>query len=165
MRRSGDSVKVFTYSQTRSVLSVTMRTLRLHGYQRTPWDPRPSVFPVQHNPEMEGDGARINVCLTLVVALVHSAGWMSIMDANSHPGPGEFPGAVARFAISWTCPSSHLQRHVTNHWACGRFPSKIPGPFLIRVGTNPITGGRGLSAATGNPRSCISPHSTGRTCK
>jgi len=40
---------------------------------------------------MEGDGARINACLALVVALVHSAGWMSIMDANSHPGPGEFP--------------------------------------------------------------------------
>ena len=40
---------------------------------------------------MEGDGARINTCLTLVVALVHSVGWMSIMDANSHPGPGEFP--------------------------------------------------------------------------
>jgi len=68
-----------------------MRTLRLHGYQRTPWDPRPSVFPVHHNPEMEGDGARINVCVALVVRLVHSAGWMSIMDANSHPGPGEFP--------------------------------------------------------------------------
>jgi len=40
---------------------------------------------------MEGDGARICVCLDLVVALVHSAGWMSIMDANPHPGPGEFP--------------------------------------------------------------------------
>jgi len=164
-RRSGDSVKVFTYIQTRSVLSVAMRTLRLHGYQRTPWDPRPSVFPVHHNPEMEGDGARINACLALVVALVHSAGWTSIMDANSHPGPGEFPGAVARFVIPWTCPSPHLQRHVTNHWACGRFPSKIPGLFQIRVGTNPITGGRGLSAATGNPRSYISPHSTERTCK
>jgi len=89
--RSGDSVRVFTDSQTRSVLSVAMQTLRLHGYQRTPWDPRLSVFPVQYNPEMEGDGARINACLALVVHLVHSAGWMSIMVANSHPGPGEFP--------------------------------------------------------------------------
>jgi len=89
-RPFGVSVKVFTDSQTRSVLSAAMRTLRLHGYQRTPWDPRPSVFPEQHNPEMEGDGARIYTCLSLVVALVHSAGWMSIMDANPHPGPGEF---------------------------------------------------------------------------
>ena len=48
-------------------------------------------FPVQHNAEMEGDRARIYTCLTLVVALVHSVGWMSIMDANPHPGPGEFP--------------------------------------------------------------------------
>jgi len=88
---SGVLVQIFTDRQTHSVLSVAMRTLRLHGYQRTPWDPRPSVFPVQHDAEMEGDGARIYECLTLVVALVHSAGWMSIMDANPHPGPGEFP--------------------------------------------------------------------------
>ena len=88
---SGVSVRIFTDSQTRSVLSVAMRTLRLHGYQRTPWDPRPSVFPVQHNPEMEGDGARIHACLDLVQHLVHSAGWMSIMDPDSFSGPGEFP--------------------------------------------------------------------------
>ena len=66
-----------------------MQTLRLHGYQRTPWDRRPSLFDVQHDAEMEGDGARIYTCLTLVVALVHSAGWKSTMDAN--PQPGEFP--------------------------------------------------------------------------
>ena len=85
--------EVFTDSQTRSVLSVAMRTLRLHGYQRTPWDRRPSLFQVQHDAEMEGDGARINACLAIVVLLVqvHSAGWESIMDANSHAGPGEFP--------------------------------------------------------------------------
>jgi len=56
---SGVLVKIFTNRQTRSVLSVDMRTLRLHGYQRTPWDPHPSVFHVQHDAEMEGDGARI----------------------------------------------------------------------------------------------------------
>ena len=88
---SGVSVRIFTHSQTRSVVSVAMRTLRLHGYQRTPWDPRPSLFPVQHDPEMIGDGACIHACLDLVVALVHSAGWMSITNANPHPGPGEFP--------------------------------------------------------------------------
>jgi len=86
---SGVSVRIFTDSQTRSVLSVAMRTLRLHGYQRSPWDRRPSRFDVQHDAEMEGDGARIYTCLTLVVALVHSAGWKSTMDAN--PQPGEFP--------------------------------------------------------------------------
>jgi len=39
---------------------------------------------------MEG-GVRIYECLNVVVALVHSAGWRSIMDASPHPGPGEFP--------------------------------------------------------------------------
>jgi len=163
-RRSGDSVKVFTDSQTRSVLSVVMRTLRLDGYQRPPWDPRPSVFPVEHNPEMEGDEERINACLALVVALVHNAGWMSIMDANSHPGPGEFPEL----------------------WPDLRFP----GPVLLHfykdmsLTIGPVDGsppqfrdlleskwgqiqlqGANAVATTGNPRSCISPHSTGRTCK
>ena len=33
---SGVLVRIFTDNQTRSVLSVDMRTLRLHGYQRTP---------------------------------------------------------------------------------------------------------------------------------
>jgi len=88
---SGVSVRIFMDGQTCSVLSVAMRTMRLHGYQRTPWDPRPPVFPVPHDDEMEGDGTRIYECLTLVVALVHSAGWMSIMDARPHPGPGEIP--------------------------------------------------------------------------
>jgi len=86
----GVSVRIFTDGQTCSVLRVAMRTMRLHGYQRTPWDPRPSVFPVPHDDEIEGDGARIEY-LTLVVALVHSAGWMSIMDLRPHPGPGEIP--------------------------------------------------------------------------
>jgi len=53
---SGVSVMIFTDHQTRSVLSVAMRTWRLHGYQRTPWDPRPSVFTVPHNAEMKGKG-------------------------------------------------------------------------------------------------------------
>jgi len=86
---SGISVKISTDIQTCSVLSVAMRTMRLHRYQRTTWDPRPSVFVVPYDAEMEGDRARIYECLTLVVALVHSAGWMSIMDACPHPGPGE----------------------------------------------------------------------------
>ena len=140
-RPSRFSGKMFTDSQTCSMLSVAMRTLRLHGYQRTPWDPRPSVFPVQYNPEMEGDGARIYTCLSLVVVLVHSAGWMSIMDANPHPGPGEFPDLWPDLRFFWTCPSPLLQRHVTNHWACRRFPTTVPGPFGIRLGKHPITGG------------------------
>ena len=68
-----------------------MWTMRLHRHQRTPSDPRPSVFLVLHNAEMERDWARIYECLNLAVALVHSVGWMSTMDARPHPGPGEFP--------------------------------------------------------------------------
>jgi len=88
---SGVCPRIFTDCQTCSVLNVAMRTLRLHGYQRTPWDPRPSLFPEHHDPEMRGDGACIYLCLELVVALVHSVGWTSLTNANPHPGPGEFP--------------------------------------------------------------------------
>jgi len=75
---SGVSVKIFTDRQIRSVL----RKMRLHGH-RTPWDPRPSIFPVLYNAEMEEDRAWIYEYLNVVVPLVHSAGWMSIMDSRN----------------------------------------------------------------------------------
>ena len=55
---SGVSVEIFTNPQTRSVLSVALRTMRLHGFQRTPWDPRPSVLPALPDAEMERAGCK-----------------------------------------------------------------------------------------------------------
>ena len=70
------------------MLSLALQTMRLHGFQRTPWDPRPSVLPASLDTEMEGGETRILLCLDLLVALTHSIGWSSVMDARPHEGPG-----------------------------------------------------------------------------
>jgi len=54
-----------------------------HGIHAVPFFPCITI--------LRWKGKACNACLALVVRLVHSAGWMSIMHANSHPGPGEFP--------------------------------------------------------------------------
>jgi len=87
----GVSMVTLTDPKTRTLLSLALRTTRLHRFQRTPWDPRPSVLPALLNAEMEGGGTRILLCLDLLVALTHSNGWSSAMDARPHEGPRWFP--------------------------------------------------------------------------
>jgi len=87
---SGVSVVLLTDPQTRTMLNLVLRTMGLHRFQRTPWDPRPSVLPAVLNTEMGGGGTRILSCLNPLVALTYSKGWSSAMDARPHEGLGGF---------------------------------------------------------------------------
>jgi len=72
------------------MLSLALRIMRLHRFQRTPWDPRPFFLPALPNTKVEGGGTQILICLDLLVALTHFNGWSSAMDARPHEGPGWF---------------------------------------------------------------------------